>query len=378
MSFKVREEINDVAKYIAGKPIGEVKRELGLSKVVKMASNENPLGCSEKVKETLKGLVDETYLYPDASNHELLKVLAEKLKVDTEEIFLGGGSSSLIKVICNTILSSGDESIIADLTFPLYENYTKLMGAKVVKVPLKNMKLDLSKMVAAITEKTKVIWFCNPNNPTGTIFTHEEFKRALGRIPSNVLVVMDEAYIEYVTEPAFPDSLEIRKNRKNFLILRTFSKAYGLASLRVGYGIADKELVEYFNRVINPFEVNLYAQRAAVSALKDSEFLCTVIMYNHIERDKLYKGLEILGLEYIKSQANFILFKVNGDDKKLANFLLSKGFIIRPGYLLGCEGYIRVSMGTEEENKEFLELVGEYINLEKAKNELIKLEKENI
>ncbi|MGL4655212.1 MAG: histidinol-phosphate transaminase [Sarcina sp.] len=360
MSFKVRDEINDVAKYVAGKPISEVKRELGLSRVVKMASNENPLGCSDKVKEALKRAIDETFLYPDASNHELIEVLAKHLKVSKDEIFLGGGSSSLIKVICNTVLSKDDESIMADLTFPLYENYTKLMGAKAVKVPLKNMKLDLNAMVNAITDKTKIIWLCNPNNPTGTVFTKEEVKRVLGKIPNNVLIVMDEAYIEYVTDNAFPDSLEIRKNRKNFLILRTFSKAYGLASLRVGYGIADKELVSYFNRVINPFEVNLYAQKAAVTSLKDTEYLCRVIMYNHVERERIYKGLDEVGIEYVKSQANFILFKSIGEDKLLADFLLKKGFIVRPGYLLGCEGYIRVSIGTEEDNKEFLELLKEY------------------
>ncbi|MGL5066852.1 MAG: histidinol-phosphate transaminase [Sarcina sp.] len=370
MSFKVREEINNVAKYIAGKPISEVKRELGLSKVVKMASNENPLGCSKKVKEAIGSLVEETYLYPDASNHELLKILAENLKVKPEELFLGGGSSSLIKVICNTMLSKDDESIMADLTFPLYENYTKLMGAKAIKVPLKNMKLDLNGIVDAITEKTKVIWLCNPNNPSGTIFTHSEIKKALGQIPNDVLVVMDEAYIEYVTDPAFPESLEIRKNRKNFLILRTFSKAYGLASLRVGYGIADKELVDYFNRVINPFEVNLYAQKGAIAALSDTEFLCKVIMYNHVEREKIYKGLDLLRLEYVKSQANFILFKSIGDDKALADYLLKNGFIVRPGYLLGCNGYIRVSIGKEVENDEFLEL------LKKYKEEYIELNKE--
>ncbi|MGL4450913.1 MAG: histidinol-phosphate transaminase [Sarcina sp.] len=360
MSLKIRDEINDIAKYVAGKPISEVKRERGLSKVVKLASNENTLGCSEKAKEALKKVIDETFLYPDASNHELLEVLAEHLKVSKDELFLGGGSSSLIKVICNTILSKDDESIMAELTFPLYENYTKLMGAKAIKIPLKNMKLDLNAMVNAITDKTKIIWFCNPNNPTGTVFTKDEVKRILGRIPNHVLVVMDEAYIEYVTDNAFPDSLEIRKNRKNFLILRTFSKAYGLASLRVGYGIADKELVSYFNRVINPFEVNLYAQKAAVASLKDTEYICKVIMYNHVERERIYKVFDEIGIEYIKSQANFILFKSIGDDKVLTDFLLEKGFIVRPGYLLGCIGYIRVSMGTEEDNKELLELLKEY------------------
>lgn len=358
--MKIRKEIKGVAKYIAGKPISEVKRELGLDRIVKMASNENPLGCSKKIKEALKNLVDETYLYPDASNHDLIKEISSKLGVNDEEVFLGGGSSSLIKVICNTLLDNGDESIMADLTFALYENYTRLMGAIPVKVPMKDMKMDIEEMVNKITKKTKIIWFCNPNNPTGTIFTKNEFLAVLDRIPNDIFIVMDEAYVEYVTDKNFPDSLEIQKRKKNFIILRTLSKAYGLASLRVGYGIANKELVAYFNRVINPFEVNLYAQTAALEAMRDSEFVENVRTFNDEERKKFYKAFDEIGLKYIKSEANFILVNINGDDKKLSDFLLSKGFIIRPGFLLGCKGYIRISLGTSEENVEFIQLLKKY------------------
>ena len=360
MKVSVRREINDVAKYVAGKPISEVKRELGLSRVVKMASNENPLGCSEKVKAAIISLVDGTYLYPDAGNHDLIKSLSVDLGVNSDEIFLGGGSSSLIKVICNTILSEGDESIMAELTFPLYENYTKLMGAKAIKIPMKDLKIDIEKMVDSITEKTKIIWFCNPNNPTGSIFTEEEFEKVLCRIPKNILIVMDEAYIEYVTDLAFPNSLELFKKHKNILILRTFSKAYGLASLRIGYGVASKELVESFNRVINPFEVNLFAQNAAIVALDDKEFLNSIKVFNDKQRKILYKGFEELNLKYMKSEANFILVDINGDDKKISDYLLANGYIIRAGFLLGCEGYIRVSIGKEEENIEILELLKSY------------------
>ncbi len=360
MGLNIREEINDVAEYVAGKPISDVKRELGLSRVVKMASNENPLGCSEKVKEALKGLVDETYLYPDAANHDLKEVLAKRLSISSDEIFLGGGSSSLIKVICNTLLNKGDESIMGDLTFALYENYTKLMGAKAIKVPMNNLKLDIDKMVSSITDKTKIIWFCNPNNPTGTIFSHNEFIRVLDKIPEDVFIVMDEAYGEYVTDKNYPDSMKFRDKFKNLIILKTFSKAYGLASLRVGYGIATKELVSYFNRVINPFEVNLFAQVAAIAAIEDEEFQVKVKEFNQKQRNIFYKAFDEMGLSYIKSQTNFILVNINGDDKKLANFLLERGFIIRPGYLLGCDGHIRISIGTEKQNIGFIELLKEY------------------
>lgn len=362
MGVKIRSDIEKVARYVAGKPISEVKRELGLEKVVKMASNENPLGCSNKVKEAIKNLTEQTFMYPDAGNHNLLCALADKYGVDKDEIFLGAGSSSLIKVICNCILEKGDECIMPELTFPLYENYTNLMGGKSIKIPMNDLKIDLEAMVQAITDRTKIIWFCNPNNPTGTIFTSEEFERILNRIPDDILIVMDEAYVEYVSNNNFPSSFEVFKNHKNFVILRTFSKAYGLASLRVAYGIADKSIVSYFNRVLTPFEVNLYSQTAAVEALSDIDFLEKVKAFNSKQREVLYDGLDKMSYEYIKSQSNFILMKVS-NDKELCDYLLKNGFIIRAGYLLGCEGYVRISIGKEEDNIELLRLLDTYKKL---------------
>lgn len=361
LDYKVRGEVKKLERYVAGKPIDEVKRELGISKVVKLASNENPYGCSTMVTEAIKDLLTEVNMYPDSSSYEFKDYLSNKLNITKDMIFCGAGSDSLINVLCSTILDKGDESIMAEITFPRYESNTLLMGAIPVKVPMKNNGLDIEAMVEKITDKTKVIWFCNPNNPTGGIFTAKEFEAVIDKIPSEVFVVMDEAYCEYVTSEEYPNSLELLKKYPNIIILRTFSKAYGLASLRFGYGIAREEFVDYINRVINPFDSNLFAQKAAVAALKDEEFLNGVRESNEIEREYLSLQFEKMGLEYIQSHTNFIMVNVNGDDKPIHEYLLKQGYIIRPGFLLDMPGWIRVSLGTKEQNREFCELLSEAI-----------------
>ncbi|WP_297636182.1 histidinol-phosphate transaminase [uncultured Clostridium sp.] len=365
MEKMVREEILNLEAYVAGKPIDELKRELGIERVVKMASNENPYGCSLKAKEKLKEVIDESNLYPDSVSYEFKNFLAKEYGIEMENIFCGAGSDSLIKDICATFLNKDDEAIMGDITFPRYKTNTILMGGKAVEVPLKNYKLDIEKMVDRINEKTKIIWLCNPNNPTGTIFTRAEFEKVLCRIRKNILIIMDEAYIEFKDkEVDMPDSIELFKKHKNIMILRTFSKAYGLASLRFGYGIGDSKLVSYLNRVINPFDTNLFVQKAALEAFKDKEHLQYVVEKNREQKEYLERELTKLGLECIYSQANFIMVKLNCDDKKIHEYLLSKGFIIRPGFLLGMPNYLRISIGKAAENKEFM------YNLEKALEEI--------
>ena len=366
MEYKVRKEVKNLEKYIAGKPIDEVKREYSIDKVVKLASNENPLGTSEKVKEVVGNLVNEMNMYPDASSFDFKEALSKKLNIDKDMIFCGAGSDSLINVICEVFLDKEDESIMAEITFPRYESNTKLMGAKAIKIPLKNNGLDLDAMVEAITEKTKIIWFCNPNNPTGGIFTKAELNSVLNRIPKDVIIVMDEAYGEYVTSEEYPNSLELIKSYQNIIILKTLSKAYGLAALRFGYGIANEEIVDYMNRVINSFDVNLFAQKAAVAAIEDDEFINKVKNFNEEQREVLYLEFEKMGLKYIKSEANFIMVNVNGDDKPIHEYLLRHGYIIRPGYLLDMPGWIRVSLGTKEQNLEFCKLLR--VSIEKRDN----------
>ena len=361
MEYKVREEVKKLEKYVAGKPIDEVKREYGIDKVVKLASNENPLGTSEKVKSLIMDLVNEMNMYPDASSFDFKEALSKKIGVNRDMIFCGAGSDSLINVICEVFLDKEDESIMAEITFPRYESNTKLMGAKAVKVPLKNNGLDLEAMVDAINAKTKIIWFCNPNNPTGGIFTKTELDNVLNRIPKDVIIVMDEAYGEYVTSEDYPDSLDLIKTYPNMIILKTLSKAYGLASLRFGYGIANEEIVDYMNRVINSFDVNLFAQKAAVVSIEDEDFVNRVRNFNKEQREFLSSEFDKMKLKYIKSEANFIMVNVNGDDKPIHEYLLKHGYIIRPGFLLDMPGWIRVSLGTKEQNIEFCKFLKEAI-----------------
>ncbi|MEG1796781.1 MAG: histidinol-phosphate transaminase [Clostridium sp.] len=361
MGYAIRAEILDLGVYKAGKPIDEVKRELGLEEVIKLASNENPLGSSPKVKEALNNIISEAHMYPDASNYELKEAIGKKLGVEPNQVFCGTGSDSLIRVICNTFINVGDESIVAEISFPRYEASVKLMGGKVISIPMKNNGLDLEAMVDAITPKTKIIWFCNPNNPTGTIFTKQELDKVLGKIPPNVVIIMDEAYIEYVTDKDFPDSLELLPKYPNMVVLRTFSKAYGLASLRCGYGIVHKELGEYFNRIIGPFDVNLFAQKAALAALEDEEFLKLVYDTNVAGREYLYDELDKMGLPYAKTNANFIMLNTLVDDKVVFDRLLRAGIIIRPGHLLGMPGWMRVTIGTEIQNHKFIKALKEIL-----------------
>ncbi|MBU5592593.1 histidinol-phosphate transaminase [Clostridium sp. MSJ-4] len=361
MSYSIRKDVLNIEKYVAGKPISEVKRELGLDEVIKLASNENPLGCSPKAKEVIMNMINDSALYPDSSSYELKRAIAKKLNVSPEQIFCGAGSDSLIKVLCNTLLESGDETIMGQVTFPRYETSTKLMGAKAIKIPMKNNALDLEAMVDAITDKTKIIWFCNPNNPTGNIFKKADFDKILNKIPDSVIIVMDEAYVEYVVDPDFPDSLELLKNHPNMIILRTFSKAYGLASLRCGYGVASEDLVQYVNRVINPFDVNLFAQNAAVVAIEDDEFLKKVYDTNNVEKEFLYSEFKNLGLEYIETNTNFIMVNLNRDDKPIFDALLKKGIIIRPGFLLDMPQWLRISIGTREQNEKFVKALKEIL-----------------
>lgn len=354
MGVSIRKEVLGLEMYVAGKPISEVKRELGLTEVIKLASNENPLGCSPKAKKALIEAVEETCLYPDASNYELKMTIAKNLGIKPDQIFCGTGSDLLIRVICSTLLNPGDESIMGEVTFSRYDAGTRLMGAKSIIIPMKDNGLDIDKMVDSITDKTKIIWFCNPNNPTGTIFRKHDLERIIRRIPENVVMTMDEAYIEYVTDEDYPDTLSLLDDYPNMIILRTFSKAYGLAGLRCGYGIAHEEIVKFFNTVAGPFDVNLYAQKAAVAALQDKEYLQKVYEANKEGKKYLYNEFEKLELQYIKTNANFIMVASRIDDKLLFNELLKKGIIIRPGSLLGMPGWMRVTIGTMEQNKLFI------------------------
>ncbi|SEF59632.1 histidinol-phosphate aminotransferase [Caloramator fervidus] len=360
--MSLRGAILKLKPYTAGKPINEVKREFGLKEVIKLASNENPLGCSPLVCEVIKGLAGQVNLYPDSSNFDLKNELAKELNVEPEMLFLGTGSDSIIRAICSVFIDPGDESIMGEISFQRYEDNTKIMGGNVIKVPMKNYKLDVEKMVQSITDKTKVLWFCSPNNPTGPIIKRQELLSVIDKIPKSVILVMDEAYYEYVDDPEYPQTINLLEKYPNVIILRTFSKAYGLAGLRVGYGIANENIAKYINSVIGPFDVNLIAQSAAIAALKDKEFLRKVVKLNKESREYFYYEFSKMGLEYIESQANFVMVNLKVDDKIVFNELLKRGVIVRPGYLFEMPGWLRVSTGTMEQNEKFILALKDVLN----------------
>lgn len=354
MNIKIRKEIKGMDAYPAGRPISEVKRQYGLQEVIKLASNENPNGCSPKAKEAVSKLMEQFWMYPDPSTYELKRKIAGRWNVKPEQVFCGSGLDQLIRVICTAVIEPGDESVVGEVTFSRYADATLLAGGRVISVPMKDNGLDLEKMADAITPATKIIWFCNPNNPTGTMFTKNEFDHIIGRIPSNVIVVVDEAYYEFVTDNEFPDSLALLSKYPNMIVMRTFSKAYGLAGLRVGYGIGDSELVKYFNAIIGPFDVNIMAQAAAAAAIDDLEFVKMSRDLNNEGREYLYRELGSMGIPYVRTQSNFIAINVMEDDNRIFGELIKKGIIVKSGSSLKMPGYIRVSIGSMEQNKKFI------------------------
>ncbi len=353
----MREEIGTLKPYIPGKPIEEVQEEYGLERVIKLASNENPLPLSEKVREAIEKELADLNRYPDSDSRLLKKALARKLAISEDMLLFGNGSDGLLKVIGETFLNKGDEVIVSDPTFVEYIFVANLMGAELKVVKMKDYHQDLEGILGEVTDKTKMIFLTSPHNPAGTIIKEGELKAFLDRLPENILVVVDEAYYEYVQDEDYPDIIEYIKEGYPVIGLRTFSKAYGLAGLRLGYLFADPEIVALLAKAIDPFNVNRIAQAAALAALEDEEFLERAIKLNEEAKEFLYKELEKRGFEYVPTEANFILVNVKMDAMKLFNELLKMGVIIRPGDPLGYPEHIRLTIGTMEENKIFLDCI---------------------
>jgi len=339
-----------IQPYVPGKPIEELERELGITNSIKLASNENPVGPSPKALEAIKASFSDINRYPDGAGYYLKKVLAEKLSVSEDELILGNGSNELLDIVAKTYMQDGDEAVMAVPSFVVYSMAVQGVGGKSIQVPLKNYTHDLGAMSGAITPKTKIIFIANPNNPTGTINRRDEFERMMEKVPDHIIVVLDEAYYEYVTAADYADSMKYLHSEKNVLILRTFSKIYGLAGLRIGYGIAKKEILDNMNRLREPFNTNTVAQMAALAALDDSEHVSHSRNVNETGKKYLYSGLDSLGAAYVPTEANFIYMPVQ-NAMAVYNGLLKKGVIIRP---MGPQA-IRVTIGLPEENKRFIE-----------------------
>ncbi|MDI3533869.1 MAG: histidinol-phosphate aminotransferase [Thermosediminibacterales bacterium] len=349
-----RKSIFNIKPYIPGKHIDELKRELGLSEIIKLASNENPLGPSPLAIKSMSKAIHEVSFYPDSYNYYLKEALSEKLSVKRENLIIGNGSDEIIKLIAEAFLEEGDEIITGYPSFSEYIFAGKLMSAECILVDLNNYRLDLEQMFKKISPKTKLVFICNPNNPTGSIVTKQELDDFMNKLPENVIVVIDEAYHEYVMSSDYPDSLKYVKEGKNVIVLRTFSKIYGLAGLRIGYGIANPELIECINRVKEPFNVNMIAQVAAVESLKDRDHVEKSRQLVNAEKKYLYEQFESIGLEWVDSETNFILVDTGTDSTKLFHELLKLGIIIRSGEIFGLPNHIRVTIGTREQNEKFI------------------------
>lgn len=351
-----RKVLDHIKPYVPGKPIEEVERELGLKNVIKMASNENPLGPSPEAVDAIQRSAERVYLYPDGNQYYLKKHIAQHVGVAADNIIVGNGSDEVIKFLAEVFIAEGDQAVMAAPTFSEYDFAVNLMGGESIFVPLDNFRHDLEAMADRITERTRLVFICNPNNPTGTIVTEHEVDSFMAKVPDDVIVVFDEAYYEYVAHPTYPNSLKyLEAGKNNVIILRTFSKIYGLAGLRVGYGIASKELLNLLNRAREPFNVNSLAQVAAMAALHDQLHVEKSQKLNEEGKEYLYSTFKEMGLKYVPTEANFILVDVKVDSKRLFKAMLQHGVIVRTGDIFGLPTFIRVTVGTRRQNQIFIE-----------------------
>jgi histidinol-phosphate aminotransferase len=351
MTLRVHPDIASLSPYVPGKPIEELQRELGLTRVIKLASNENPLGPSPKALAVLSESAATLHRYPDGGAVRLREALADRWKVTPDHVILGNGSDEILGLLARTFLSPGDEAVMADQTFVIYKMEVMAAHGKPAVVPLREWRHNLPAMADAITDRTRLLFVCNPNNPTGTMVTSADVVRLMERIPPHLIVVFDEAYYEYVRSQEFPDSMAYVKQGRNVIVLRTFSKIYGLAGLRIGYGITTPEITNFLNRVRPPFNANSLAQRAALAALGDDEHVSRSRTVNGTGMGQMTAGLKALGFEPVPSEANFLYFDVGREGRGVFDELLREGIIVRH-----IEGpMLRVTIGLEEENHAFLE-----------------------
>jgi histidinol-phosphate aminotransferase len=361
--------IRGLPVYLPGRPIEEVERELKIH-AVKLASNENPLGPSPKAVEAAKRALADANRYPDGGTHLLRATLAERTEVSTEEIFVGLGSSELIDLAARVLLRAGLQGLTSYGTYAPFSVAIRASGAELVLVPQRHFAFDLEAMANAITPKTGVIYLANPNNPTGTAFGGEELSEFVAQVPDGVLVVLDEAYIHYAPSLNRRHSEELYRKRKNLLILRTFSKVYGLAGMRIGFAIGRPELLSAMNRLKTPFNTSGVAQAGALAALDDREHVERCITTNAAERARLSEGLTKLGLRPVPSSTNFIFMEIGPEAKDICDELLHLGVIVRPLGWMGFPEAIRISVGTTEENDKCVAALGRVLTKRAGKGEL--------
>ncbi|WP_102274759.1 histidinol-phosphate transaminase [Cytobacillus massiliigabonensis] len=359
--MKWKEQLLQLTPYQPGKSIDEVKKQYGLDKIVKLASNENPFGCSDKVAEALNQSPLTFPLYPDGYATDLRAAVAEHLKVNEDQLIFGNGSDEIIQMISRSLLGKGTNTIMAERTFPQYKHNAIVEGADIKEIPLINGEHDLDRMLEAMDEYTSVVWICNPNNPTGHYIPEHRLLPFLEKVPKDVLVVLDEAYCEYVDAPDYCDTIPLLKIFPNLIILRTFSKIYGLASLRIGYGISCSDTIRALEPVREPFNVNRTAQAAAIAAINDQSYVEYCMQRNREGLELFYQFCFENKLEYYPSQGNFLLIDFNTDGNEVFQFLLEKGYIVRSGKALGFPTSVRVTVGSKEQNEGVMKVMGEYL-----------------
>jgi len=360
---EMRSCLDKIKPYVPGKPVEEVERELGLKNVIKMASNENPLGPSLRAVEAMRSNLKKMHIYPDGNCYYLKEALAAKLDLKTDQLIFGNGSDEILSFLTLDYINQGDEAVMVKPSFSEYDFAMRLMGGTPRQVPLvgPDFSYDFEAILEAVNEKTRLVFICSPNNPTGSIVKKKDLDSFIERLPDNVLLVLDQAYIEYVDNEDHPTGLDYVEQGMPVILLRTFSKIYGLAGLRIGYGIAPAEIIGELNRVREPFNVNAMAQVAALGALKDNYHLERSRKLVGESRKQFVEGLSEMGLKPVPDQANFCFIDLKVDSREVFKAMLQKGVIVRTGDIFGFPTYIRVTYGTEEQNKRFLAALKEVL-----------------
>jgi histidinol-phosphate aminotransferase len=354
----VTSTIESLRPYEAGKPIEELEREAGIQGAIKLASNENPRGPSPLAVAAMRGALDGSHRYPDAAAYRLREKLAARHGVAMEDVICGNGSNELLDLLVRTFTTPEDHVVFADPSFVVYRMACLAHGTPFTAVPLRDLAHDLPAMAAAVTPRTRLIFVANPNNPTSTHVGREAMVRFLREVPPEVIVALDEAYLEYADAPDFPDCLELRGLRERLVVLRTFSKIYGLAGIRVGYAIGPAPIIDYLNRVRAPFNVSTLGQVAALAALDDAAFVTQSAELNRTERTRVTQALRQRGLTVPTSQANFVFVALDRSGREIYQALLRRGVIVRP---MGEANFVRVTLGMPDENDRFLAALGEVL-----------------
>lgn len=356
----VRPHLHAIRPYVPGRPIADVQREFGFASVIKLASNENPLGPSPRAREAARAVLDEAHRYPDGAAQDLRAALSRRYGLPEDHFVASNGSDEMIKMLSETFLDPGDEVVMPFPSFVQYAFGAQVMNAHLVRVPLReDFTYDFDRILAAVNERTKLVYLCSPNNPTGTWFTHAQARDFLDRLPDRAIIVLDEAYVEYVDAPDPLRALEFIRAGRPVLSLRTFSKIYGLAGLRIGYAVGAPDAVRYIHQVREPFNANAVAQAAAAAALFDEDHVRRSRAANRAGREQFGAGLRALGIPFIETQGNFVLAKV-GDGQAAFEALLRRGVIVRAGFA-GLDEYVRISIGLPEENEVCLAGLAEFM-----------------